>query len=61
MFVSSVGLIEGASGNSCVEILSCIKTNRVIVDDRIVMNHVDVSSCGMSLWKNLFSNFSLKG
>lgn len=44
-----------------MEIFSCISTNSVIMVDRIVMNHVDVSSCGIPLWKILFSDFNLKG
>lgn len=52
MFVNNVGWIEGVSGKFCVEIFSCIRINRVIVEDKIVVNHVDVSSWGISLWKN---------
>lgn len=54
VFVNTVDLIEGAVGKFCVEIFSCIKINSVIEEDRIVVNHVDVSSCGISLWKILF-------
>lgn len=46
-------LIDGLSGKLIVEIFSCISTNSVIMVDRIVINHVDVSSCGIPLWKNI--------
>lgn len=62
VFVSVMYLIEGVVGKFCVEIFSCIKMNSVIEEDKIVVNHVDVSSCGISLWKKfVFSNFNLKG
>lgn len=35
--------------------------NKVIVDDKTVTNHVDVSSWGISLWRWLVSDFNLKG
>lgn len=49
MAVSDFG--DGGSGKVCEEIFSWNKINRVIIDDTIVINHVDVSSCGISLWR----------
>lgn len=53
-------LIEGVDGNFCIEIFSSIKVNKMIIEDKTV-NHVDVSSCGILLWKIIISNFNLKG
>lgn len=60
IFKNSVDLIEGVDGNFCIEIFSSIKVNKMIIEDKTV-NHVDVSSCGISLWKIIISNFNLKG
>lgn len=49
MVVSDFG--EGVSGNVCDEIFSWNKINRVIIDEIIVINYVDVFSCGILLWR----------
>lgn len=52
---------EGAAGKVWEEIFNWNKINSVIIEETIVINHVDVSSCGISLWRFLVSNFNLKG
>lgn len=44
-------LFIGLRGKICELIFSCININSVIEDDNIIVNHVDVSNCGISLWK----------
>lgn len=48
-------------GKVCEEIFSWNKINSVIIDEIMVINHVEVSNCGISLWRLNISNFSLKG
>lgn len=43
------------------EIFNCIIINRVKTIGRIVISHVDVSSCGISLRRGRSSVFNLKG
>lgn len=38
---------EGVCGKLYSETFSCIRIKSVIVVDRTVVNHVDVSSCGI--------------
>lgn len=45
----------------CFEIFSCIIINRVRNIERMVIDHVDVSSCGISLRRGESSVFNLKG
>lgn len=52
---------EGAAGKVWEEIFNWNRINSVIIEETIVINHVDVSSCGMSLWRFMVSNFNLKG
>lgn len=52
---------EGAAGKVWEEIFNWNRIKSVIIEETIVMNHVDVSSCGISLWRLLVSNFNLKG
>lgn len=40
---------SGLEWKVCFEIFNCIIMNRVRAVDRIVIDHVDVSSCGISL------------
>lgn len=35
------------------ESFSCNRIKSVAVEERAVINHVDVSSCGISLWRYL--------
>lgn len=44
---------SGLEWKVCFEIFSCIMINRVRVIERMVMSHVDVSSCGISLRRGL--------
>lgn len=44
---------SGLEWKVCFEIFSCIMINRVRVIERMVMSHVDVSSCGISLRRRL--------
>lgn len=52
---------EGDAGKVCEDNFNWNKMNSVIIEEMMVMNHVDVSSCGMSLWRFKVSNFNLKG
>lgn len=52
---------EGDVGKVCEDILSWNRMNSVIIEEIIVINHVDVSNCGISLWRLEVSNFNLKG
>lgn len=38
---------SGLGWKMCFEIFSCITINRVRIIDRMVISHVDVSSCGI--------------
>lgn len=49
-------LFIGLRGKFCELILSCISVNSVIEDDAMIVNHVDVSNCGISLWEIFISS-----
>lgn len=51
-----VGCGSGLEGKSCFEIFSCIMINSVKSMEKIVISHVDVSSCGIPLREDLASN-----
>lgn len=40
---------SGLEWKVCFETFNCIMINRVIIIEKIVISHVDVSSCGISL------------
>lgn len=42
-----IDLIDGLCGKLWSEIFSCMRIKSVAAVDRIVINHVDVSSCGI--------------
>jgi len=42
-----IDFTDGVWGKLWSEIFSCIRINSVIVVDSTVVNHVDVSSCGI--------------
>lgn len=44
---------SGLEWKECFETFNCIRINRVRAMERIVMNHVDVSSCGIPLRRGL--------
>lgn len=48
-FGATVSFGLGSSGKWCFDTFSWNTRNRVITIDRIVINQVEVSSCGMSL------------
>lgn len=52
---------EGGAGKVCEDSFSWNRINSVTVEEIMVMNHVDVSSCGIPLWRFKVSNFNLKG
>lgn len=52
---------SGLGWKVCFEIFSCIIMNRVRIIDRMVIDHVDVSSCGIPLRRGGSSVFNLKG
>lgn len=57
----AIVLGEGVAWKVWDEIFNWNRINNVIIEEIIVMNHVDVSSCGISLWRFMISNFNLKG
>lgn len=44
---------SGLGWKECFETFNCIMINRVRTMERIVISHVDVSSCGISLRRGL--------
>lgn len=44
---------SGLEWKECFETFNCIMINRVRIMERMVISHVDVSSCGISLRRGL--------
>lgn len=47
--VECIGLFDGLVKKFCEVIFNCIRINSVVEEANITVNHVDVSSCGISL------------